>query len=347
MTDKRRRVLTGDRPTGPLHLGHYVGSLINRLRLQEECECFFIVADLHTLTTRPEKAAIADAARYVREIVLDYLAVGIDPERSAIFLQSAVPETYELNLIFEMLVSVPRLERIPSLKEMARVADLEVFPFGLLGYPVLQAADILLPRADLVPVGKDNEAHIEIAREVARRFNHLYGEVFPIPESVIGDVPTLVGTDGQTRMSKSLGNAVFLSDNSEAVRQKVMRMYTDPRRVSADVPGRVEDNPVFIYHRAFNPDRGMVADLEERYRRGAVGDVEVKEHLIRALNGFLDPLRERRRAFDGRKSLVEEVLAEGTRRAGQEAAITMGLVREAMGLYRLPSVAEHSSRIHS
>ena len=340
MVDKRRRVLTGDRPTGPLHLGHYVGSLINRLRLQEECECFFIVADLHTLTTRPEKAAIAEVARNVREIVLDYLAVGIDPQRSAIFLQSAVSETYELNLIFEMLVSLPRLERIPSLKEMARAANLDVFPFGLLGYPVLQAADILLPRADLVPVGKDNEAHIEIAREIARRFNHLYGEIFPIPEGLIGDVPTLVGTDGQARMSKSLGNAIFLSDDASVVAQKVMRMYTDPKRVRPDIPGRVEDNPVFIYHRAFNADQGEVADLENRYRRGAVGDVEVKERLIRALNAFLDPLRERRQVFAAREGLVEEVLEQGTARAREEAAKTMSLVREAMGLYRLPSASK-------
>jgi len=340
MVDKRRRVLTGDRPTGPLHLGHYVGSLINRLRLQEECECFFIVADLHTLTTRPEKAAIAEVARNVREIVLDYLAVGIDPQRSAILLQSAVSETYELNLILEMLVSLPRLERIPSLKEMARAANLDVFPFGLLGYPVLQAADILLPRADLVPVGKDNEAHIEIAREIARRFNHLYGEIFPIPESLIGDVPTLVGTDGQARMSKSLGNAIFLSDDASVVAQKGMRMYTDPKRVRSDIPGRVEDNPVFIYHRAFNADQGEVADLENRYRRGAVGDVEVKERLIRALNAFLDPLRERRQVFAAREGLVEEVLEQGTARAREEAAKTMSLVREAMGLYRLPSASK-------
>ena len=340
MVDKRRRVLTGDRPTGPLHLGHYVGSLINRLRLQEECECFFIVADLHTLTTRPEKAAIAEVARNVREIVLDYLAVGIDPQRSAILLQSAVSETYELNLIFEMLVSLPRLERIPSLKEMARAANLDVFPFGLLGYPVLQAADILLPRADLVPVGKDNEAHIEIAREIARRFNHLYGEIFPIPEGLIGDVPTLVGTDGQARMSKSLGNAIFLSDDASVVAQKVVRMYTDPKRVRSDIPGRVEDNPVFIYHRAFNADQGEVADLEDRYRRGAVGDVEVKERLIRALNAFLDPLRERRQVFAAREGLVEEVLEQGTARAREEAAKTMSLVREAMGLYRLPSASK-------
>jgi tryptophanyl-tRNA synthetase len=336
MSDKRERILTGDRPTGRLHLGHYVGSLSNRLRLQREYECFFIIADLHTLTTRIQKTSIAEIGGNVREIVLDYLASGIDPEVASIFLQSAVPETYELNLLFEMLVSVPRLERIPSLKEMARAAHLEAFPFGLLGYPVLQAADILLPRADLVPVGRDNEAHVEIAREIARRFNHLYGEVFPIPRSLIGDVPSLVGTDGQAQMSKSLGNAIFLSDDAETVRQKVMRMYTDPKRIRADIPGRVEDNPIFIYHRAFNPDRGEVSELEERYRKGQVGDTQVKKSLVQALNAFLGPIRDRRDRLAHQAGLVEEVLAAGTACACEEAGQTMGRVREAMGLYRLP-----------
>jgi tryptophanyl-tRNA synthetase len=179
----RKRILTGDRPTGRLHLGHYVGSLRNRLSLQDEYECFFIIADLHTLTTRPDKSNLTEIGENTLELLLDYLAVGIDPERCVIFLQSGVPETYELNLIFEMLITVPRLERVPSLKEMAKTACLESMPFGLLGYPVLQAADILLPRATLVPVGKDNEAHVEVTREIARRFNRLYGEVFPIPES--------------------------------------------------------------------------------------------------------------------------------------------------------------------
>ena len=196
MTNKR--ILTGDRPTGKLHLGHYVGSLANRIRLQDEYECFFIIADLHMLTTRPDREAIEQISQNAREMVLDYLASGIDPNRSTIYLQSAVHEVYELNLIFEMLVTVPRLSRLPSLKEMARAAHIEEeqMPFGLLGYPVLQAADILMPRANLVPVGKDNEAHVEITREIARRFNYLYGEVFPVPEVMIGEVPTLVGTDG-------------------------------------------------------------------------------------------------------------------------------------------------------
>jgi len=336
MHAQRKRILTGDRPTGPLHLGHYVGTLANRLRLQDSYECFFIVADLHTLTTRPDRADIAALGDHIREMVLDYLAVGIDPERSAIFLQSGVPETYELNLIFEMLVSVPRLERVPSLKDMAQAADLEAMPFGLLGYPVLQAADILLPRATLVPVGKDNEAHVEVAREIARRFNSLYGEVFPVPEVLLGDVPSLVGIDGQAKMSKSLDNAIFLADDARTVDAKVRRMYTDPNRVRADIPGTVEGNPVFAYHDAFNPDRDEVDDLKARYREGRVGDVEVKIRLARALNAFLEPIRERRVVYARQPGRVEEILRSGTARARHEAGETMAAVRQAMGLYRLP-----------
>jgi tryptophanyl-tRNA synthetase len=334
MSSKNKRILTGDRPTGRMHLGHYVGSLQNRVKLQDSYECYFIVADLHTLTTKPEKESIAEVAGNVREIVLDYLAVGLDPERSVIFLQSGVPETYELNLIFEMLVTVPRLERLPSLKDMARDAELDSMPFGLLGYPVLQAADILLPRAHLVPVGKDNEAHVEVSREIARRFNRLYGEVFPEPQSLIGEVPTLVGTDGQAKMSKSLDNAIYLADDAKTVERKVRSMYTDPKRISADIPGTVEGNPVFIYHDAFNPDHDEVQDLKQRYRAGKVGDVEVKQKLARALNTFLDPLRERRARYAAGPAQVEEILREGTRRMQQEAQETMSLVRQAMGLVR-------------
>jgi tryptophanyl-tRNA synthetase len=335
MAEKRPRILTGDRPTGPMHLGHFVGSLENRVRLQDQYECFFIIADLHTLTTKPEKESILEIEKNVHEIVLDYLAVGIDPEESVIFLQSAISETFELNLIFEMLVTVPRLERIPSLKDMARAAHLERMPFGLLGYPVLQAVDILLPRSNLVPVGKDNEAHVEVSREIARRFNNLYGEVFPIPDVMIGDVPTLVGIDGQAKMSKSLDNAIFLADDPATVENKVRRMYTDPNRVSADIPGKVEGNPVFIYHDAFNPDREEVEDLKERYRTGNVGDVEVKTKLARAINAFLDPIRERRSNYENRPDDVREILLQGTRRMQREAQETMGLVHQAMGMYHL------------
>ncbi|HID88049.1 MAG TPA: tryptophan--tRNA ligase, partial [Anaerolineae bacterium] len=308
------------------------GSLRNRVRLQDEYECFFIIADLHTLTTRPGKEFLEELSENIRETVLDYLAVGIDPKRSTIFVQSAIPETYELNTLFEMLVTVPRLERVPTIKEMARAAGLEAIPFGLLGYPVLQAADILLPRAHLVPVGRDNQAHVEVAREIARRFNRLYGQVFPIPEALLGDVPALVGIDGQAKMSKSLGNAIFLSDDAETVARKVFTMYTDPQRIRADIPGRVEGNPVFIYHDIFNPDAEEVKELKERYRKGRVGDVEVKQKLARALNAFLGPIRERRARYASRPGLVEEILDAGIRRMRIEAAETMALVRGAMGL---------------
>jgi len=330
----KKRILTGDRPTGKLHLGHYVGSLANRVRLQDEYECFFILADLHTLTTKPEKEHVDALRDNVHDCVLDYLAVGIDPSKSVIYLQSAVPAVYEMNLLFEMLVTLPRLQRLPSIKDMAKAANLndETLPFGLVGYPVLQAADILMPRADLVPVGKDNEAHVEITREIARRFNYLYGEVFPIPDVMIGEVPSLVGTDGQAKMSKSLGNAIFLSDDAKTVQKKVFGMYTDPNRISADVPGTVEGNPVFAYHDAFNPNKAEVEDLKARYRAGKVGDVEVKDKLAVALNAFLDPLRERRAKYEAQSGLVERVIYEGTLRASKEGEETVRLMRKAMGL---------------
>jgi tryptophanyl-tRNA synthetase len=329
------RILTGDRPTGKMHLGHYVGSIANRVRLQDTYECFFIIADLHTLTTKPEREHIATLETNIREMVIDYLAAGIDPNKSAIFLQSAVTETFELNLYFEMLTTVPRLERVPSIKDMASAAFLDVLPFGLLGYPVLQAADILLPRATLVPVGKDNESHLEVTREIARRFNYLYGEVFPIPDTLIGEVPSLIGTDGQAKMSKSLNNAIFLSDDEKTVTDKVRAMYTDPARIRADIPGKVEGNPVFIYHDAFNPNTDEVNDLKERYQTGKVGDVEVKRKLAAAINNFLAPFRERRAHYEAQPSYVTDVIAEGTARTRVEAAETMRRVRDAMGMFRL------------
>ena len=333
MTNQSKpRLLTGDRPTGRLHLGHYVGSLANRVRLQHEYESFFIIADLHTLTTRPEPQFIKDIPLYIREIVLDYLAVGIEPSVSTIFVQSAIPETYELNLLLEMLVTVPRLERMPTLKDMARDANMDSMPFGLLGYPVLQAVDILLPRAQVVPVGRDNQSHIELARELARKFNNLYGEVFPEPESIIGDVPLLVGTDGQNKMSKSLGNAIYLSDDAKTVEEKVQGMYTDPKHLRATDPGTVEGNPVFIYHDAFNPDRAEVDELKERYRAGKVGDVEVKKKLATAINTFLEPIRERRAYFLAHPTIPHDVLASGIRRMQAEAKATMEIVRSLTGL---------------
>ncbi|MBP7264382.1 MAG: tryptophan--tRNA ligase [Spirochaetia bacterium] len=329
---ERKRILTGDRPTGKLHLGHYVGSLANRVRLQDQYECFFIIADLHTLTTKPEKEHIEALADNVRSAVLDYLACGIDPAKSVIYLQSAVPEVVELSLFFQNLVTVPRLSRIPSLKEMAQGAGIEEMPLGLLAYPVLQAADILLPRAHLVPVGKDNVAHVEITREIARRFNYLYGDTLPVPDVMVSEYGSLVGTDGNAKMSKSLNNAIFLSDDQKTVHKRVMSMYTDPKRVSADIPGTVEGNPVFQYHDAFNPDKAEVEDLKARYRAGTVGDVEVKEKLAKAINAFLDPIRERRARYESQSGLADEVIYDGTLRMREEARATLSAVKKAMGM---------------
>lgn len=330
----KKRILTGDRSTGKLHLGHYVGSVANRLRLQDEYEMFLIIADLHMLTTKQTREDIAAAPQNIRDQVLDQLAAGIDPEKVTFYVQSAVKEIYQLNLIFEMLVTVPRLSRLPSLKDMARNAHIEEdqMPFGLLGYPVLQAGDILLPRANLVPVGKDNEAHVEITREIARRFNFLYGEVFPIPDVMVPEVGTLPGTDGQGKMSKSLANAIWLADDAKTVEQKVRGMYTDPNRVRADIPGKVEGNPVFMYHDAFNPNTEEVDDLKDRYRLGKVGDVEVKRKLAAAINNFLEPQRERRATFEARPGFIDEIIHEGNRRMRAVAEETVRMVEAAMGL---------------
>jgi len=327
---KQGRLLTGDRPTGKLHLGHYVGSLENRLRLQEEYECFFLIADYHVLTTGADRTR--GIKEHIYELVLDYLSVGIDPARSTIYLQSLVPEVAVLQLIFSMLTTVPRLQRVPTLKEVMRDLKLETASLGLLSYPVLQAADILMVRADVVPVGKDQASHLEVTREIARRFNELYGYVFPDPQTLTGRVGTLVGTDGQAKMSKSLDNAIYLSDDAATVTRKVSQMFTDPTRIHPTDPGHVEGNPVFIYHDAFNRDRDEVEDLKERYRRGTVGDVEVKQRLARALNAFLEPMRERRARLAGDPRRVEEIISEGSRVARREAAETLRLCLDRMGM---------------
>jgi tryptophanyl-tRNA synthetase len=327
---QKKRLLTGDRPTGKLHLGHYVGSLKNRVSLQHEYESFFIIADLHMLTTKNSPEDIEQIDKNARQLVLDSIASGIDPEVATFYLQSGIPEIHEMYTLFQSLVTVSRLERMPSLKDMARAANIEM-PFGLLGYPVLQAADILCVRGELVPVGRDNIAHVEVTREIARRFNFLYGETLPVPEGMVGEVPTLVGTDGQAKMSKSLDNAIFLSDTPKEVEKKVRGMYTDPNRISADVPGTVEGNPVFIYHDAFNPDKEEIEDLKTRYRAGKVGDVEVKEKLTAALNHFLEPIHERRQKYEA-SGLVEEIIFKGTQRAREETQQTLFAMKKAIGL---------------
>ncbi|KPV54076.1 tryptophan--tRNA ligase [Kouleothrix aurantiaca] len=332
MTGNKKRILTGDRPTGRLHLGHYVGTLANRVKLQDNYDCFFLVADLHMLTTRTELERLRHTAENIRAVVLDNLSVGIDPNRSTYLLQSLVPQIAELQLIFSMLVTVPRLQRVPTLKEVMHDLEIEQPSMGLLSYPVLQAADILCVRANLVPVGKDQASHLEVTREIARRFNGLYGDTLPEPDTLIGEVPTLVGIDGQAKMSKSLDNAIYLSDDAKTVEQKVRGMFTDPNRVRADIPGRVEGNPVFIYHDAFNPNIEEVNDLKDRYRLGKVGDVEVKRKLATAINNFLEPIRQRRAELEQNPRIVEEVLTAGSERARQEADETLRMVKDAMGL---------------
>mgnify|MGYP006062514711 CR=1 FL=1 len=299
----KKRMISGDRPTGRLHLGHLVGSLRGRVALQDSHDCFVLIADLHSLTTRQDRADIEQIPELTRQMVLDYLAVGIDPEKSTIYLQSAIPQTGELFALLAALTPLTRLQRLPSLKEMAAHARLAEQPLLLTAYPVLQAADILLPRADVVPVGADNLAHVEITRELMRRFNHRYGPTLTEPTPRVGIEGALVGTDNRGKMSKSAGNAIFLSDDASTVAKKVRQMYTDPARIHAHIPGTVEGNPVFIYLDLFCPDRTLVASLKARYRAGTVGDGEVKGHLTEALNATLDPIRQRRAAFAAEKGL--------------------------------------------
>lgn len=324
----KKRILTGDRPTGKLHLGHYVGTLANRLKLQDEYEVFIIIADLHTLTTHPEKSY--EIRENVNDIVLDYLAVGLDPNKVTIYLQSSVLETCQLAIILGMLTTVSRLSRVPTLKDVMADLHIENPSYGLLGYPVLQAADILSFRANLVPVGKDQVSHLEVAREIARQFNRLYEQVFPEPEALVGDVPILPGIDGKTKMSKSLGNVINLSDPPEVVEKQVMKMYTDPTRIHGNEPGHIENNPVFIYHDVFNQNKAEVEELKAAYKAGKVGDVEVKLKLVKALNTFLQPIRERRAHLAARPDLVKMVLEAGTIKAQHEARKTLALVKKAM-----------------
>lgn len=333
-TTERKRVISGDRPTGRLHLGHYVGSIVNRVALQENYDCFFFIADLHALTTKKEKEEIIQMRENIREMMIDYLSCGIDPKRSTIYLQSAIPAVYELNLLFEMFVTVNRLSGLPSIKEMVKNAHLdpESVPFGLIGYPVLMAADIVLPKADLVPVGKDNEAHVEITRDIVRKINLLYGSSFPLPDFLPSEYPVLIGTDAKGKMSKSAGNCIFLSDDAKTVEKKIAGAYTDPKRIHANVPGTVEGNPIFIYHDIFNTNKEEVAFFKERYQAGAIGDVEVKQSLISVINTFLEPIREKRRAIEQDKGLVEAILYEGTSRMADIAADTLKEIKSVIGI---------------
>ena len=329
MTSSKKRILTGIRPTGPLHLGHYAGALENWLRLQEEYECFFLIADYQVSDYADDIDTVREA---VFEVALDWLAVGLDPERSHFNIESLIPEHAELMLWLSWFVPLARLQRNPTLKAEMESFETKSVPVAFFTYPVMQVANILMPKAHLVPVGEDQLPHIEMTREVARRFNRLFGEVFPEPEGLVGRVPRLVGLDGNAKMGKSLNNAIYLKDDAETVTKKVKRMFTDPTRIHATDPGHIEGNPVFMYHDAFNPNEAEVQDLKERYVKGTVGDVEVKQKLAEALNTLLDPIRERRAHYEARPKLVREALAAGTSRAKKVAEGTMADVRAALRL---------------
>jgi tryptophanyl-tRNA synthetase len=325
----RKRILTGDRPTGPLHLGHYIGSLQNRVKLQDEYDTYVLIADVQALTDNFEHPEML--AGNVFEVALDYLAVGLDPEKVKFVVQSMVPELTELTIYFMNLVTVATLERNPTVKEEIKQRNfVKGVPVGFWSYPISQAADITIFKADLVPVGEDQLPMIEQAREIVRRFNRLYGKVLIEPHAMLGAMARLPGTDGGAKMSKSIGNCIYLGDPPEAMRKRVMSMFTDPTRIHPTDPGHIEGNPVFTYNDVFNPDKAEVEDLKERYRKGTVGDVEVKQKLYDALNAFLTPIRERRAEFQSKPKQVYEIIAEGTRKGRALAQATMEEVRTAM-----------------
>jgi tryptophanyl-tRNA synthetase len=331
----KKRILTGDRPTGPLHLGHYVGSLVDRVRLQHEYDSYIILADVQALTDNfdnPQK--VRDN---VAEVVMDYLAVGLDPNVVTIFIQSLVPQIAELTVFFSNLVTVSRLERNPTVKDELREKGLdENVTFGFLGYPVSQAADIMFVNANLVPVGDDQAPMVELTRDIVIRFNNIYGETLNVPDIMIGKVARLPGTDGKAKMSKSMGNAIYLKDDAKTVERKVMSMYTDPTRLRATDPGHVEGNPVFTYHDAFNPNKEEVEEMKRLYRIGGIGDVAVKRALVKALNDFLEPIRQERAKYEDKPDLLREIMMEGTRKARQRGEETIRLVREAMKIDYFP-----------
>lgn len=325
----KQRILTGDRPTGPLHLGHYVGSLKNRVLLQDEYEQFVLIADIQALTDNfenPQK--IKDN---ILELALDYLSVGINPEKSAIVIQSQVPELAELTIYLMNMITVAQLERNPTVKnEIRQKGYRENIPVGFFVYPISQAADILGFQANLVPVGEDQLPMVEQSREIARRFNSLYGQIFAEPKEMLSDVPRLCGIDGKEKMSKSLNNTINLSDSADVVVEKVMRMYTDPTRVRATDPGHTEGNPVFIYLNAFHDDKEEIKDFEDRYRLGKVGDIEVKKRLAEILNSFLEPIRQKRKEYEKDLTSVNSILKQGTEKGREVVEQTMSLVRKAV-----------------
>jgi tryptophanyl-tRNA synthetase len=318
------------RPTGKLHLGHLVGALHNWASLQDQYDCFYFVADWHALTS--DYASTGGITSFAMDNVADWIAAGVDPERSTIFIQSLVPEHAELYLLLSMVVPLPWLERVPTYKEQQeQLTEKDLTTLGFIGYPLLQTADVAMYDGRFVPVGEDQVPHLELSREVVRRFHQFYGEVLVEPQPLLTPVPRLPGLDNR-KMSKSYGNTIDLTDTAADVLKKVRQMYTDPKRVRADIPGTVEGNPVFIYHDAFNADTAEVDDLKARYRAGTVGDVEVKTKLASALNAALEPMRERRRALADRPERIREIAVEGSRRARVVAQATMERVRDAVKL---------------
>jgi tryptophanyl-tRNA synthetase len=318
------------RPTGKLHLGHLVGALKNWAELQERYDCFYFVADWHALTS--EYANTGGIATAALDNIADWIAGGVDPERSTIFIQSLVPEHAELFLLLSMVVPIPWLERVPTYKEQQeQLAERDLSTLGFLGYPLLQTADVAMYDGRFVPVGEDQVPHLELSREVVRRFTQFYGDVLVEPQPLLTSMPRLPGLDNR-KMSKSYGNTIDLTDDEQAVVKKVRQMYTDPNRVRADIPGTVEGNPVFMYHDTFNPDVDEVNDLKARYRAGTVGDVEVKTKLARAVNASLEPMRERRRDILARPDRIREIAVEGSRKARTIAQATMERVRDAVKL---------------
>ena len=318
------------RPTGRLHVGHLAGALRQWAELQADYDCMYFVADWHALTSEYADTDGVTAAAY--DNVADWIAAGVDPEQSTLFIQSLVPEHAELYLLMSMVVPIPWLERVPTYKEqIAQLTEKDLSTLGFLGYPLLQGADVVIYKAEYVPVGDDQVPHLELIREVVRRFHGFYGELFPEPQPLLARFPRLPGLDNR-KMSKSYGNTIDLSDDAGAVQKKVMRMYTDPKRVRADIPGTVEGNPVFVYHDAFNPDVAEVEDLKTRYRAGTVGDVEVKQTLARAINAMLDPMRARRAEVLAQPARVRDILMDGSSRARVIAQETMKQVRDALKL---------------
>ena len=328
-----RRIYTGDRPTGKLHLGHYVGTLSNRVALQSKYKIFIGVVDIHSLTDQmDDPGKTLQMEENIKNLVLDYLSVGINPDKTTILLQSAIPETRELFAILMNVATIARCERIPTLKEKIRDQKIKNPSMGLLNYPLLMASDILGVRADLVPVGKDQESHVEFAREVAHTFNRLYQPIFPEPEAIIGEAKVLPGLDGKMKMSKSLDNAIYLSDTAGEVEKKVMSMFTDPKRVSMDTPGEVKGNPVFIYHDIFNKDAAEVENLKKRYGEGRVGDVEVKKRLADVINKFLNPIRFRRNNFAKQEGLAEKTIKAGSQKTRIEVQKTLAEVKKVLNI---------------